>query len=110
MDTLNELRNLLKFQLTGQSAGYRPINALMAPELMSDMPSMMGGRLGLHGKRARMGLSGAMVQLPDGTLMPTRGPIDFGYAAPFMGGTLDTSASFGPSNAYDLRLMYRRPF
>jgi hypothetical protein len=108
MDTLNELRNLLRFQLTGQSGGYRSPNELLAPELMSDMPTMM--RLGLHGNRARMGLSGEMVQLPDGTLMRTRGPIDFGYAAPFMGGTLDTSASFGPSNAYDLRLMYRRPF
>ena len=77
------------------------------------MPTTLMGRLGLEtpgASRLRAGMSGGYVQLPDGSYMRVRGPVDLGYSTPLFGGTLDAKLNYGPQNDYGAMLNYRRTF
>ncbi len=105
-----DLQNMLRFQLMGSSAGYRPANQL-SPELLADMPAMLIARLGADlPNRFRAGLSGTIIQLPDGRVIRLPGPADVGYSAPFMGGNIDANYSYGPNNQQRGMVTYRRQF
>ena len=106
---LQNIQNMLRFQLMGSSAGYRPVNQLH-PELMADMPSMLMARLGADlPNRFKAGMGGKLIQLPDGRII--RLPeADVGYSTPFMGGNIDANYSYGPNNQQRGMVTYRRQF
>ena len=105
-----DLQNMLRFQLMGASGGYRPVNQLN-PEFLADAPSLLMARLGADlPNRFRAGVSGTMVQLPDGRIIRLPGPADLGYSTPFMGGNLDAAYSYGPNHQQRGMLTYRQQF
>jgi len=101
---------MLRFQLMGESAGYRPVNQLN-PELMADVPSMLMARLGANlTNRLRAGVGGTIIQLPDGRIMRLPGPFDVGYSTPMFNGNVDATYSYGPNNQQRGMLTYRQQF
>ena len=105
-----DLQNMLRFQLMGASGGYQPVNQL-SPEFLANAPSLLAARLDANlPNRFRAGVSGTMIQLPDGRILRLPGPADVGYSAPFMGGDIDANYSYGPNNQQRGMITYRRQF
>ena len=105
-----DLQNMLRFQLMGGSAGLKPVNQLF-PGVQTESPTMLMGRMDANLPAGfRASVAGQLIQLPDGRWMRMPGPIDVGYATPFLGGDLDASYSQGPHNQQRGMLTYRRSF
>jgi hypothetical protein len=84
-----------------------------APYDLVDNPTMLMGRLGFEtpgASRLRAGMSGGYVQLPDGSYMRVRGPLDVGYTTSLFGGNLDAGLQYGPQDNYRAMLTYKRMF
>jgi hypothetical protein len=108
-----DLMNMLRYQMMGQSGGYRPTNELSP--IMMDQPSMLGGRLGFETPyRLRGGANTAFVQLPDGSIMRSPLSYDLGIARRMLGGDVDFGLQYGPQDnapdQYRAMLQYRRQF